>query len=112
MLCLSPGAENTGVHRDHRRWGGVWQRTYLLKLWRAERVVELLRALGQRLSRGQIGHQPLLHLRVGQDGGHDLRGQDAGEVHCREQKEQNLHIFLQTLFPHSFLICHLGWKII
>lgn len=57
---------------------------YLLKLRRAERVAELLAALGQRLSTGQVGHQPLLHLGVGQDGGHDVRRQDAGQVHYRE----------------------------
>ena len=79
--------------------------TYLLKLGRAERVAELLAALGQRLSRGQVGHQPLLHLRVGQDGSHDVRRQDAGQVHYRWEN-RFLHLYQVNTWTWA---CFLVW---
>lgn len=76
---------------QHRAGRKQWRRrrgrgSHLLELRRAERVVELLWALKQRLSGREVRNESLLHLRVGQDGGHDLRRQDAGEVHCRGQQ--------------------------
>lgn len=74
---------DAAIKRSDNAYNNPCGSVYLLKLGRAECVAELLAALGQRLSGGQVGHQPLLHLRVGQDGSHDVRCQDTGQVHYR-----------------------------
>lgn len=55
-------------------------RVYLLELGRGQRALDLLRRLRQRLPGGQVGQQALLHVRVGEDGCHDLRREDTGQV--------------------------------
>lgn len=83
LIACSTDAKCDVKETGADQWGPL--SAYLLKLRRAERVAELLAALGQRLSAGQVGHQPLLHLGVGQDGSHDVGRQDAGQVHYREE---------------------------
>lgn len=56
---------------------------YLLELGGGECVLDLISALRQTFPTGEEGQEPLLHLSVGQDGGHHLRRADTGQVHCR-----------------------------
>lgn len=68
-------------------WGGArwWvgpaaSHKYLLELGGGQRALDLLCGLRQRLPRGQVGQQALLHVRIGEDGSHDLGREDAGQV--------------------------------
>lgn len=53
---------------------------YLLELGGGQRALDLLCGLWQRLPRGQVGQQALLHVRVGKDGCHDLGRENTGQV--------------------------------